>query len=50
MITDSKYYKEIKEKQQLNSDLLVASLLDRMFREGIINVATYEKTLKEVQG
>lgn len=49
MITDGKCFKEVNEKQQLNSDLLVATLLDRLISDGIINVATYERARKEVQ-
>ena len=49
MITDNKCFKEVKKEQRLNSDLLVVTLLEKLLREGIINVATYEKAQREVR-
>lgn len=49
MLKDSKTFKVINEKQTLDSNLLVITLLHKLFEEGIINLPTYEKARKEIE-
>jgi hypothetical protein len=49
MITDSKCFQKGKPKQKLCEELLISNLLEALWKENIINYATYGKARKEIK-
>ncbi len=42
--------KDMKGKVILSTDLMVRSILDDLLKNGVINIPTYYKAIKEVKG
>jgi uncharacterized protein YqgQ len=49
MLSDTKFFKNAKNKTQVDEMLLLKPLLECMYKENIINKSTYLKAKKEVE-
>jgi uncharacterized protein YqgQ len=49
MLSNAKCFRNVKHKTQVDEMLLLKPLLERMYKENIINTSTYLKAQKEVE-
>lgn len=49
MLSDAKCFQLIKNRKEVNEMQLLMPLLERMYKEGIINASTYIEAKKEAE-